>query len=116
MEAGFGLKTVLRRQSAEMATGLDTRVAERQGQTAARNILGQHQRFDMVPFFWTSQYDFTSNYVGHAQKWEKLDMEGSLGEHECKLSFRRGGRTLAVVTVGRDRESPEHEIAMEKGV
>jgi len=91
-------------------------VAERQGQTAARNILGQHQQFDAVPFFWTSQYDFTLNYVGHAEKWDKLDMEGSLEEHDCRLSFKRGGKTLAVATVGCDRESLEQEVAMEKAV
>jgi NADPH-dependent 2,4-dienoyl-CoA reductase/sulfur reductase-like enzyme/nitrite reductase/ring-hydroxylating ferredoxin subunit len=91
-------------------------VAERQGQTAARNILGHRQRFDAAPFFWTSQYDFTLNYVGHAENWDQLDLDGSLEQHNCKLSFRRGGRTLAVATVGRDRESLEHELAMERDV
>jgi NADPH-dependent 2,4-dienoyl-CoA reductase/sulfur reductase-like enzyme/nitrite reductase/ring-hydroxylating ferredoxin subunit len=91
-------------------------VAERQGQAAAWNILGRRQRFDTVPFFWTSQYDFTLNYVGHAEKWDKLDMEGSLEEHDCQLSFKRGGKTLAVATVGRDRKSLEHELAMERVV
>jgi NADPH-dependent 2,4-dienoyl-CoA reductase/sulfur reductase-like enzyme len=91
-------------------------VAERQGQTAARNILGQRQLFDTAPFFWTNQYDFTLNYVGHAEKWDQLDLDGSLEQHNCKLSFRRGGRTLAVATVGRDRESLEHELAMERAV
>jgi NADPH-dependent 2,4-dienoyl-CoA reductase/sulfur reductase-like enzyme len=60
-------------------------VAERPGQTAARNILGQRQRFDAVPFSWTSQYDLTLNYVGHAEKWDKLDFDGSLKEQNCKL-------------------------------
>lgn len=71
-------------------------VAERQGQTAARNILG----------------DFTLNYVGHAETWDKLDLDGSIEEHDCKLSFRRGGKTLAVATIGRDRESLKGELAM----
>jgi NADPH-dependent 2,4-dienoyl-CoA reductase/sulfur reductase-like enzyme/nitrite reductase/ring-hydroxylating ferredoxin subunit len=88
-------------------------VAERQGQTAARNILGHRQRFDTAPFFWTSQYDFTLNYVGHAGKWDKLDLDGSLEEHNCKLLYKLGAKTLAVATVGRDRESLEHEVAME---
>jgi NADPH-dependent 2,4-dienoyl-CoA reductase/sulfur reductase-like enzyme len=88
-------------------------VAERQGQTAARNILGRRERFDAVPFFWTTQYDFTLNYIGHAEKWDKLDLDGSIEEHNCKLSFQRGGKTLAVATVGRDRESIETELALE---
>jgi apoptosis-inducing factor 3 len=91
-------------------------VAERQGQMAAQNILGRRQRFATVPFFWTSQYDFTLNYVGHAEKWDKLDLEGSPEEHDCKLSFKRSGRTIAVATVGRDRENLEHELAMERAL
>ena len=89
-------------------------VAERQGQTAARNILGQRQRFDLVPFFWTTQFDFTLNYVGHAEKWDQLDIDGSIEDQNCKLSYKRGGKTLAVATVGRDRNSLYAELAMEQ--
>jgi NADPH-dependent 2,4-dienoyl-CoA reductase/sulfur reductase-like enzyme len=89
-------------------------VAERQGQTVARNILGQRERFDAVPFFWTSQFDFTLNYIGHAEEWDKLELEGSIEDHDCKLSFQRAGKTLAVATVGRDRQSLESEVAMER--
>jgi 3-phenylpropionate/trans-cinnamate dioxygenase ferredoxin reductase subunit len=83
-------------------------------QTAPRNILGERERFEAVPFFWTSQFDFALNYIGHAEEWNKLELKGSIEDHNCKLSFQRAGKTLAVATVGRDRESLENEVAMER--
>jgi apoptosis-inducing factor 3 len=87
-------------------------VAERQGQTAARNILGRRERFDAVPFFWSQHYDIVINYVGHAEKWDKVQIDGSLDDHDAAVTYLRGGRRLAVATVFRDRESLEAEVAM----
>ncbi len=53
-------------------------------------------------------------YVGHAEKWDKVDSDGSIEDHDCKLSFQRAGRTLAVATIGRDLESLYNELAMEQ--
>jgi NADPH-dependent 2,4-dienoyl-CoA reductase/sulfur reductase-like enzyme/nitrite reductase/ring-hydroxylating ferredoxin subunit len=88
-------------------------VAERQGQTAARNILGQNRRFDAVPFFWTQHYEAMLSYVGHAERWDTIDIEGDIASGNCKLTYRQAGNALAVVTMGRDRESLEAEAAME---
>jgi NADPH-dependent 2,4-dienoyl-CoA reductase/sulfur reductase-like enzyme len=88
-------------------------VAERQGQTAARNILGRRERFDAVPFFWSQHYDMVINYVGHAESWDQVDIDGRLEDNDCTITYRRAGRKLAVATVFRDRVSLEAELEME---
>lgn len=89
-------------------------VAMRQGQTAARNMLDQREEFTAVPFFWSQHYDVSINYVGHAESWDVLAVEGDLAAKDGLVRFRRGGRTLAVASLFRDRESLEAEAAMEQ--
>ena len=89
-------------------------VAERQGQTAALNMLGYHERFTAVPFFWSQHYDVPINYVGHAEKWDELDIEGDIAAKDCVLRFRRGGHLQAVASLFRDLESLHAEVTMER--
>ncbi|PDT77687.1 FAD-dependent oxidoreductase [Bradyrhizobium sp. C9] len=89
-------------------------VAERQGQTAARNMLGQREVFDAVPFFWSQHYDVPINYVGHAEQWDEIAVDGSIAGRDCMLRYKRGGRVLAVASIYRDRESLEAEFAMQR--
>jgi NADPH-dependent 2,4-dienoyl-CoA reductase/sulfur reductase-like enzyme len=88
-------------------------VAERQGQTAALNMLGAHEKFSSVPFFWSQHYDIPINYVGHAEAWDGIAIEGDIPSKDCVLRFHRNGRTLAVASIYRDLESLEAELAME---
>ena len=90
-------------------------VAERQGQTAARNMLGQNEVFDAVPFFWSQHYDVPINYVGHAEKWDEIAVDGDIAGKDCLLRYKSGGRVLAVASIYRDVASLEAEVAMEKG-
>ena len=89
-------------------------VAERQGQVAARNMLGRQERFAAVPFFWSQHYDITIKYVGHAEQWDAIQIDGTLESHDCSVTYTRGGRTLAVLTISRDRESLQAEVALER--
>ncbi len=91
-------------------------VAERQGQTAARNILGRQERFDAVPFFWTIQYDFGLGYIGHAEHFDQAEIAGSLQANDCAITYRRGGQTLAVAIVQRNLVGLRAEVEFERTI
>ena len=89
-------------------------VAERQGQTAARNMLGAGERFTDVPFFWSMHYDVGINYVGHAEKWDRVAIDGSPAAKDCAVRFFAGDRLLAAATIFRDGESLDTERKLEE--
>jgi len=88
-------------------------VAQRQAQVAARNILGAQRPFEDVPFFWSQHFDVTINYSGHAENWDSIDLSGSLQSRDCTVKYRRGDRTLAVATIGRDLDNLKSERDLE---
>jgi apoptosis-inducing factor 3 len=89
-------------------------VAQRQGQIAARNMLGQKRPCDLVPYFWSQHYDVAISYVGHAEHWDCAELSGNLAEQSGTAALRAGQRTLAVITIGRDLESLAAEVAFER--
>jgi NADPH-dependent 2,4-dienoyl-CoA reductase/sulfur reductase-like enzyme len=89
-------------------------VAERQGQTAAENMLGLRVQFDAVPFFWSQHYDVPINHVGHAERWDEIAVEGDIASKDCLLRYKHKGRVLAVASIFRDVESLHAELAMEQ--
>jgi NADPH-dependent 2,4-dienoyl-CoA reductase/sulfur reductase-like enzyme/nitrite reductase/ring-hydroxylating ferredoxin subunit len=91
-------------------------VAQRQGQTAARNMLGQREIFDAVPFFWSQHYDVPINYVGHAEQWDEIAIDGDIKGRDCLVRYKQGGRVLAIASIYRDLASLEAELAMEKAL
>ena len=90
-------------------------VAERQGQTAALNMLGHREKFTSVPFFWSQHYDVPINYIGHAERWDDLDIEGNIEARDCLVRYRRNGKVLAVASIFRDIDNLKEEEAMEHG-
>jgi NADPH-dependent 2,4-dienoyl-CoA reductase/sulfur reductase-like enzyme/nitrite reductase/ring-hydroxylating ferredoxin subunit len=91
-------------------------VAERQGQTVAKNILGRRERFNVVPFFWTRQFGVSVKYIGHAEKWDAVEVDGSIEAKDCTVTYKLNGRRLAVATISRDRQNLQVEAEMEASI
>jgi NADPH-dependent 2,4-dienoyl-CoA reductase/sulfur reductase-like enzyme len=89
-------------------------VAERQGQTAALNMLGEREKFNAVPFFWSQHYDMPINYLGHAERWDELAVEGDIAGKNCLVRYKSKGRTLAVASIFRDVASLQEEVVLER--
>ena len=90
-------------------------VAQRQGQTAARNILGARESFVVPPFFWSNHFDLHIHYVGHGSGDERSSVSGDLKAKDASVIFRSGDKLTAVASIGRDRENLRAETAMERG-
>jgi NADPH-dependent 2,4-dienoyl-CoA reductase/sulfur reductase-like enzyme/nitrite reductase/ring-hydroxylating ferredoxin subunit len=89
-------------------------VAQRQGQTAALNMLGAREKFAAAPFFWSQHYDVPINYVGHAETWDALEVEGDIAARDCVVRYMRNRRVLAVASIYRDVESLAAEVMLER--
>lgn len=88
-------------------------VAERQGQTAAKNMLGRAEPYTSVPFFWSNHYDVSISYVGHAESWDGIEVAGDIGRGDCVVAYRRKGKIRAVATIGRSLAALEAAAALE---
>ena len=95
-------------------------VAQQRGQTAARNMLEAREHFTAVPFFWAEQYDFDLAYIGHAERFDTVDIEGSLDANDCKITYPRGDLEVLRAEVEFERTIdanawmpvPGHEVDM----
>jgi NADPH-dependent 2,4-dienoyl-CoA reductase/sulfur reductase-like enzyme len=90
-------------------------VAERQGQTAARNILGAHEPFVAPPFFWSNHFDVHICYVGHGSGRDRATVSGNLKANDASVIFRANDKLTAVASIGRDLENLKAELALERG-
>jgi NADPH-dependent 2,4-dienoyl-CoA reductase/sulfur reductase-like enzyme/nitrite reductase/ring-hydroxylating ferredoxin subunit len=88
-------------------------VAQRQGQVAARNMLGARERFEYAPFFWSAHYDVSINYVGHAEEWDDVKVDGDANKHDVAVRLIRNGEIAALATIFRDEESLVEELREE---
>lgn len=87
-------------------------LAQRHGQTAARNILGHRVAFSEPPFFWSQHYDVPINVTGHLTGWEEEVVVGDPYERDVLVAYRKGGAVTALASIYRDRDSLRAERAL----
>ena len=85
------------------------RLAAQQGRIAATNMLSQASQSaitvdNIVPFFWSGQYDLKLRYVGHAEQWDEVFIDGDLDAPEFLAFYLLNNKVMAVAGINRDRE------------
>jgi len=77
-------------------------VAENQGKTAARSMLGHDDPHDVVPYFFSDLSDWTwFEYVGPAYNWTEEIVRGSVDEGKFTVWYLDGDRLAGALAVDR---------------
>lgn len=90
-------------------------LAERQGQIAARNMLGHDVPFAEPPFFWSQHYDVPINVTGHPAGFDEEVVVGDPYQRDVLVGYRRQGVITAVASIYRDRDNLRAEHALATG-
>jgi 3-phenylpropionate/trans-cinnamate dioxygenase ferredoxin reductase subunit len=78
--------------------------AIKQGEAAARNMLGRNEPYKEIHWFWSDQYDAAIQYAGYHTSWDALVVRGGLSERKFAAFYLEGGRMLAAVSVNWPRD------------
>ncbi len=80
------------------------RVAQQHGRVAALNMLGIDTKFEAVPYFWTTYFTKRLDYVGHAEKWDEIVIDGDVDKPDFRAAYLQDGKVIAVAGLGRDKQ------------
>jgi 3-phenylpropionate/trans-cinnamate dioxygenase ferredoxin reductase component len=78
--------------------------ALKQGQAAARSMLGNGEPYQEIPWFWSDQYEHNLQYAGFHRDWDELVVRGSMEERSFVAFYRKDERVLAAVAIDRGRD------------
>ena len=74
-----------------------------QAAAVAHAILGRERPYDDLPYFWSDQFGLRLQYVGHAEDWHRVEIDGGPGEFTVRYLDERG-LPLAALVANRPRE------------
>jgi len=77
--------------------------AQRQGQHAARSMLGFRGEYEELPFFWTEQYGKVIQYIGHSERFDHVVLKGDL-DGDFIAGYFKGRSLEAAAGIGHIEE------------
>ena len=75
-----------------------------QARSVARAIAGEPVPYDDPPYFWSDQCGLRLQYVGHAETWHAVELDGDRAAFTARF-LDRSGRLLAALTANRTTET-----------
>jgi 3-phenylpropionate/trans-cinnamate dioxygenase ferredoxin reductase subunit len=71
-----------------------------QGAAVAHAILGDERPHAALPYFWSDQFELRLQYVGHAESWASVELDGQPASFVARYRDERGA-TVAALAVNR---------------
>ena len=81
------------------------KVAGQQGRVAGRNMAGEAQPYQMLPYFWTNQQGINFRYVGHGTDFDRIEFDGTPGEDPFLAFYVKDQHVQACLGVKRDADA-----------
>jgi len=75
-----------------------------QGQAAARNMLGKHEPYREVHWFWSDQYEYNIQYAGFHGAWDAFVVRGSLDERNFVGFYLKDRRIGSAIAINRPKD------------
>ena len=79
------------------------RVAQQHGHVSALAMLGEESIYRGVPFFWTYHYGQNFEYLGHADRWDRLHIDGDIDAQRFVALQIRGEEVAGIIACQRER-------------
>lgn len=91
-------------------------IAWSQGISIAKNIIEKRSnKYDVIPYFWTDQYDQSFEYLGNAKKWDKTFVRGSIEDGKFAVAYvDENNYPLAMLFVNGFEERDDLEIILDR--
>lgn len=78
--------------------------AMEQARTVAANLMGENQRYDAVPWFWSDQYDLKLQMVGLSEGYDTTVLRGDPATRSFSLFYLKDGAIIAADAISQPKD------------